>query len=253
MSRLLSVSIWKDLTIDGRFFYFGTFHDSRRRFQEGCGGGSERQENRELNFYHLKMIDFIKIHILSACLKDERTRWTRRVLKCRKRKKPGPCHSSLPHVVTTEEFLGPPEHYNIFSPTPYREKAFICLSLTRNQYTNLIQSANDLQRPLSSSLHPGYKNGPRTHVQCGLFLSGSQPDMLPVSVPSPTLINFILLSFCLLSGNSFPTHPWATTVSSESKMCNLSTSAVNGVCVCVCVCVRSRTRAFLSSNVPSQS
>ena len=61
------------------------------------------------------------------------------------------------------------------------------------------------------------------------------------------LINFILLSFCLLSGNSFPTHPWTTTVSSENKMCNISTIVLNGVCVCVCVC------AFLSSNFPSQS
>ena len=51
------------------------------------------------------------------------------------------------------------------------------------------------------------------------------------------LINFILLSFCLLSGNSFPTHPWTTTVSSENKMCNISTIVLNGVCVCVCVCV----------------
>ena len=35
----------------------------------------------------------------------------------------------------------------------------------------------------------------------------SWPTVLTVS---PTLINFILLSFCLVSGNSFPTRAWTT-------------------------------------------
>ena len=243
MSRLLSVSIWKDLTIDGRFFYFGTFHDSRRRFQEGCGGGSERQESRELNFYHLKMIDFIKIHILSACLKDERTRWTRRVLKCRKRKKPGPCHSSLPHVVTTEEFLGPPEHYNVFSPI-LGEGIWFLLPATSIQTSSNQQMTYKDPYPAPCILAIKMDQGPMFSVGSS---SGSQPDMLPVTVPFPTLINFILLSFCLLSGNSFPIHPWATTVSSESKMCNLSTSALNGVCMCA----RTHALFFLPMSLPS--
>ena len=83
MSRLLSVLSFnlKRFNHWWQIFYFETFHDSRRRFQEGCGIGSERQEDRELNFYHLK----IPIHILSACPKDERTRWMRRVLECRNR------------------------------------------------------------------------------------------------------------------------------------------------------------------------
>ena len=55
-------------------------------------------------------------------------------------------------------------------------------------------------RPLSHSLYPGYKSGLRTPIHVGSPLSW--PAVLTAS---PILINFISLSFCLMSGNSFPT------------------------------------------------
>ena len=64
-----------------------------------------------------------------------------------------------------------------------------------------IQSANDSQRPLSHSLYLRYKNGLRTPVQYQFSL-----ELGPaVLTASPILINFGLLSFCPVSGNSFPT------------------------------------------------
>ena len=43
------------------------------------------------------------------------------------------------------------------------------------------------------------------------WLSGSWPILLAVPTSSPTLINSILLSFCLMFGNSFPICAWTTT------------------------------------------
>ena len=65
-----------------------------------------------------------------------------------------------------------------------------------------------LARPPSCSLSPGYKNRPRTHIWgvgspwlSGLCLAAGSYTLSPTA-----LINFILLSFCVMSGNSFPTH-----------------------------------------------
>ena len=56
-------------------------------------------------------------------------------------------------------------------------------------------------RPRSHSLYPGYKSGLRTPP----FKVGSPLNWPAVLTASPTLIRFILFSFCLMSGNSFPT------------------------------------------------
>ena len=72
------------------------------------------------------------------------------------------------------------------------------------QYMCLIQSANDPQDPYS--LYPGYKSGLRT-----LFKVGSSLSWPTVLTAFPTLINFISFSFCLMSGNSLPTHAWTMT------------------------------------------
>ena len=66
-------------------------------------------------------------------------------------------------------------------------------------------------RPLSHSLYPGYKSRLRTPVQLGSPLSW--PALLTAS---PTLIDFISLSFCLMSGNSFPTRTQTMTYSSTN-------------------------------------
>ena len=58
----------------------------------------------------------------------------------------------------------------------------------------------------SHSLYPGYKRGLRTPFNISSPLSW--PTVLTAS---PILMNFIFLSFCLMSGNSFPTHAWTTT------------------------------------------
>ncbi|MGT9520960.1 hypothetical protein ACVWA8_15080, partial [Enterococcus faecalis] len=53
-------------------------------------------------------------------------------------------------------------------PTPHREKVFALLIPT--QYSCLIQSAKNLQDPLSNSFYPGYKSGLRTPLQCRVSL-----------------------------------------------------------------------------------
>ena len=60
-------------------------------------------------------------------------------------------------------------------------------------------------------LVPGYQSGPRTPVYRQFSLSW--PAVLTVS---PSLINFISLSFCLMSGNSFPTQAQTRTPPSVS-------------------------------------
>ena len=57
-------------------------------------------------------------------------------------------------------------------------------------------------RPPPHSLHPGYKSGLRSSL-----VNGGSPLSWPaVLTASPTLMTCILLSFCLLSGNSSPDH-----------------------------------------------
>ena len=67
---------------------------------------------------------------------------------------------------------------------------------------SLIQSAGDLQDPYPL-LYPGYESGLRT-----LFNVSSPWSRPVVLIVSPTLINFTHLSFCLMSGNCFPTRAW---------------------------------------------
>ena len=87
------------------------------------------------------------------------------------------------------------DQYNLSPLLPHREKVFALPFPT--QYACLIQPANDLQDPYPTPCTLGIK-GP-------LFNVGSPLSWLTVLTVSPTLINFISLSFCLMSGNSFPT------------------------------------------------
>ena len=62
-------------------------------------------------------------------------------------------------------------------------------------------------RSISCSLHPGYQNESRTPVHCRLSLTVRKLACCAGrDSPLPTLTNFPLLSLCLMSGNSFPTH-----------------------------------------------
>ena len=71
----------------------------------------------------------------------------------------------------------------------------------------LIQSASDPQDPPSRSWYLGVK------LDQGPLFSVSSPLSWPaVLTAPPTLINFISLPFCLMSGNSFPTRACTTTV-----------------------------------------
>ena len=66
--------------------------------------------------------------------------------------------------------------------------------------------------PYPIPLSPDYKSRSKTHIQGWLslivrkltYFTGS--DSPPALCTNPALINFILLSFCLTSGNSFPTN-----------------------------------------------
>ena len=68
------------------------------------------------------------------------------------------------------------------------------------QYMCLIQSANDPQDPYPAPCTLGIKMDQGSPFNIGSLLSW--PAVL---IASPTVINFILLSCCLMSGNSFPT------------------------------------------------
>lgn len=69
-----------------------------------------------------------------------------------------------------------------------------------------------LARPLPHSLSPGYRNKPRTHIQ-GRFSLTVRKLAHYTGSDCPLLHSnkLILLSFCLLSGNSFPSHTQTTT------------------------------------------
>ena len=118
--------------------------------------------------------------------------------------KPDTHHPSLPHVVTINLFQVLLSSITCLPSCPIGRRYLPYSSFT--QYTCLIQSANDPQDP-----HP---------TPCTLAIKVDKEPLLNVSSPlswstvltaSPTLINFILLSFCLMSGNSFPTHAWIMT------------------------------------------
>ena len=84
-------------------------------------------------------------------------------------------------------------------------------------------------RSLCCSLHLGYKTKSNTPVQ--YWFSLSWPTVLTLS---PILINFISLSFCIMSGNSFPTYTWNTTFY---------------MCIDICMCFQFHTMlSFYSLN-----
>ena len=99
---------------------------------------------------------------------------------------------------------GPLEQYNLSPLLPYRVKVFASLFLHPIYMPDPVSKWPT--RPPSHSLYPGYKSGRRTLLNVSSPLSWST-----VLKASPTLINCILFSFCLLSGNSFPTHAWTMT------------------------------------------
>ena len=106
-----------------------------------------------------------------------------------------------PPCVTTKETVSPAS-----PPTP--QGGGICPTLPPPSIPASSSQQMTCKTP-SHSLYTGYKSGPRTPFNVGSPLSW--PAVLTAS---PTLINFIsllFLYFCLVSGNSFPTHTWTTT------------------------------------------
>ena len=112
--------------------------------------------------------------------------------------KPDPYRPSFPHVVTINRFQVLLS--SITCLPSYSTGEGICLTLPSTQCTCLIQSANDPQDPYPTPCSLGIKVDQRPLFNVGFPLSW--PTILTVS---PTLINFISLSFCLMSGNPFPT------------------------------------------------
>ena len=90
--------------------------------------------------------------------------------------------------------------YNLSPLLPHREKVFALLFPHPVYMPHLISKWPT--RLWSHSLYPGYKSGLRTPVHFGSPLSWPA-----VPTVSPTLVNFISLSFCLMSGNSFQPAP----------------------------------------------
>ena len=96
---------------------------------------------------------------------------------------------------------GPPEQYNLSPLLPHREKVF-ALFFPRPVYV-FHPISKWLRRPLSCSLYPGYKNALRTPVQRWFSL-----ELTHYFNSVSNSNKFYFHSFCLMCGNSFPTHPW---------------------------------------------
>ena len=126
---------------------------------------------------------------------------SRRVLECRNRK----TLSSFPHVVTINTFQVLLNSKTCLPSYPIGRKYLPYSSLI---LFSICVSSNPQMtyKTPSHFLYPGYKSGLRTPLSVGSPLSW--PAVLTIS---PTLINFISLSFCLMFGNSFPTHAQTTT------------------------------------------
>ena len=127
----------------------------------------------------------------------------RRVLECRNGKtRPLP---SFPHVVTINRLQVLLNSITCLPSYPIGRKYLPYSSLI---LPSICVSSNPQMtyKTPSHFLYPGYKSGLRTPFSVGSPLSW--PAVLTVSL---TLINFISLSFCLMSGNSFPTHAQTTT------------------------------------------
>ena len=117
-------------------------------------------------------------------------------------KKQDPQHLSLPHVVTVDGFLVLLSSINGLPSYPIRRN---CLSYSSpTQYMCLIHSANDPQDPYPTPCTLAM-SGLRTPVQHPFsFVLACSSN----SVPHSNKLYF--LSFCLKSGNSFPTRPQTT-------------------------------------------
>ena len=96
---------------------------------------------------------------------------------------------------------------------------YVCLTLP-TQYMYLIQSGNDLQDlyPAPCPLAIKIDQGPT--FEGSALLGYQEVSLLYWQVPlSPTaLINFVLLLFCFMSGNSFPTHAQIMTFTLLKKL-----------------------------------
>ena len=118
--------------------------------------------------------------------------------------KPDPYRPSLPSAITIMK------EYNPSPRPPHREKVSALL------FPDPVYMPPPISkwpaRPLSHSLYPGYKSGLRTLFNVVLPWAG-----LLFSEHLP-LINLISVSFCLMSGNSFPTCTWTTTCYSVSVL-----------------------------------
>ena len=99
---------------------------------------------------------------------------------------------------------GPPEQYNLSPLLPHRAKVFALLFPHPVYVPHPISKW--LIRPLSCSLYPGYKNALRTPVQRWFSL-----ELAHCFNRISHSNKFYFPSFCLMSGNSFPTHAWTTT------------------------------------------
>ena len=95
----------------------------------------------------------------------------------------------------------PPEQYNLSPLLPHREKVF-ALFFPRPVYVSHPISKWPA-RPLSHSLYQRCKSGLRARVQRRFSL-----ELAHYFNSVSDSNKFYFHSFCLMCGNSFPTHPW---------------------------------------------
>lgn len=151
--------------------------------------------------------------------KDKRTRWTKEDLGIQEEKKQELARPSLPRLLTIEESLGSPEQCNLSPLLPQIGRSGVALLSPPSM--------------LSHSLYLGYKNGPRTHVQCWLSQTIRKPAHCAkrrLSLPHPNkLYSPLILPHVW---NSFPTLAWTTTKYSRSiseEECLLSKHFITGM------------------------
>ena len=115
---------------------------------------------------------------------------------------------SLCHNVTIAMSQSPPKQHALSLSHPYKERHLPCFSPAQNT-----ESIRTLPSQQMTYRFPGYKSRQATHAHYQLSLATRNSARCSCSDPF-TLINSIFLTFCLVSGNSFPTRAWTTTLGS---------------------------------------
>ena len=165
--------------------------------------------------FNIQVLKLFKSNTICRDPRKKEQMKPRRVFEFRNRKtRPLSTFPPIPKVVTVNEFQVLLTNITCLPSDP-RGRRYLPYSSPHPVYMPHPISKWPT-RPQPHSWRSGYKSGLRTPVQCRF-----SPAVPAVLTASPTLINFISLLFCLMSGNSFPTRARSTTLSMPFIRSNL--------------------------------